>query len=91
MPEVTHSVTASRYSARVVLDGFKPYTTVKIEVGAYTIAGEGPRSTSISVGMSVSFQLQLHAGVLTKILPCPYRVGFESTTSGLVVRLGLQY
>ncbi len=60
--EVTQSVTASRYSARVVLDGFKPYTTVKIEVAAYTIAGEGPRSTSVFVGMSVSFQSHKHMG-----------------------------
>ncbi len=89
--EVEKSVTASKYSARVLLTGIQPYTQVKIEVAAFTIAGEGPKSPSVFVGMSVSFQLQLHVGVLTKILPCPYKVGFESTTSGLVVRLGLQY
>ncbi len=48
--EGVKSVTASKYSARVILTGFKAYTQVKIEVAAFTIAGEGPKSPSSFVG-----------------------------------------
>ncbi len=49
-PNIIESVTASTYAARVVLKGFQPYTKVKIEVAAFNIAGEGPKSSSVFVG-----------------------------------------
>ena len=53
VPEDVQTVTAPKYSGRVVITGFQPYTEVRIEVAAFTIAGEGPTSTSVYVGMSL--------------------------------------
>ena len=53
--EEVKSVTTSKYAARVVLTGFQPYTQVKIEVAAFTMAGEGPKSQSVFVGRPFKF------------------------------------
>ena len=40
----------SQYATQVVLEGFKPYTTIKIQVAVRNKAGDGPLSDPIYIG-----------------------------------------
>ncbi len=49
--KVEKAVVVSQYTNQAILSGFQSYTEVEIKVSASTVAGEGPKSEPVYVGM----------------------------------------